>query len=106
MQQPAPAELGGASRGWVVNVLSHMGVRRFSAIEFLVVLVLWIVSASFLWQIKYGDLIETVLATLALWSAVLAVSSRRRTLVTAILLMAPGFVCKWVNHVRPDVMPP
>lgn len=90
----------------VVDFLSRMGVRRFSSIEFLVVLVLWIVSASFLWQIKHGDLIEAALATLVMLSAVVAVSSSRGTLVAAILLITPMLVCKWINHLRPDVMPP
>jgi voltage-gated potassium channel len=90
----------------VVDFLSRMGVRRFSAIELLIVLVLWIVSASFLWSIRYGDLIEAVITTLVMFSAVVAVSTSRGTLVKAILLVVPAFTCKWVNHVRPDVMPP
>jgi voltage-gated potassium channel len=87
-------------------LLSRMGVRRFSAVELLLVLVLWIVAASFLWNIKYGDLIETVITTLVMLSAVVAVSTSRKILVTAVLLAVPTFTCKWVSHVRPDVMPP
>ncbi|HVP10642.1 MAG TPA: potassium channel family protein [Phycisphaerae bacterium] len=106
MRQSVQAEPWAARSGPIVNVLSRIGVRRFSAFELLVVLVLWIVSASFFWQIKYGDLIEAVLMTLVMLSAVLAVSNSRGTLVVAILLAAPAFTCKWLSHVRPDVMPP
>ena len=106
MQESGQAELKSGRSGPVIDVLSRMGVRRFSAIEFLVVLALWIVSAAFLWHIKYGDLIEVVLATLVMLSAVVAISRRRGTLVAAIFLATPAFVCKWVNHFRPDVMPP
>jgi voltage-gated potassium channel len=106
MQQSAHPESGNGRGGLIVSLLSRMYVRRFSAFELLVVLVLWIISASFLWRIKYGNLIEAALTTLVMMSAVLAVSKRRRTLVAATVVMAPAIVCKWVNHIRPDVMPP
>jgi len=86
--------------------LRWLRIRRFSSVEFLVVLVLWIVSASFLFQLRNGDVIESLIATLVLSSAVLTVGGHRRTLVAAILLAMPIVACRWLNHLRPDLMPP
>lgn len=92
--------------GRAVEALARGKVRRFSAIEFLFALVLWLVSSPFVWSLEYGQLIETALATLVLLSAVLAVGARRRTLVAALLLVIPAVVTKWLNHWRPDLVPP
>jgi len=54
----------------------------------------------------YGILILSVLLTLVLLSALLAVSSRRGTLIWGIILATPALAGKWVNYVRPDLMPP
>jgi hypothetical protein len=89
----------------VADLLARKLVRRFSAVEFLVVLVVWIASGFFVVQIRYGDLIEAVLATVVLFSAVVAVGGRRRTLVLAVALGTPTFICKWINHLRPDMVP-
>jgi len=79
---------------------------RFSAVELLLALVLLFVSAPFIEDLPGGDLIEAVLLTLVMVAAVLAVGGRRRTLTVALLLLSPALVGKWVNHVRPDLMPP
>ena len=89
----------------VADALARKRFRHFSAVEFLVVLTLWIMSTSFLAQIRGGSLIEAVLASAVLVSAVLAVGGRRRTLGVAFVLVAPTFVCKWLNHCWPDLMP-
>jgi len=88
------------------TALSHRSVRRFSAAELLVVLVLWLLSAPLVMQFEHGDLIEVGLATLVMLSAVVAVGGRRRTLIVAVVLVTPACVCRWINHVRPDLMPP
>jgi len=105
MRQPTQPSQSSSAFQPLANTLSHTGIRRFSAIEFFAVLVLWILSASFLFQLRYGDLIEAVLATFVLVSAVLAVGGRRRTLAIAIVLGSPVFVCKWLNHWWPAMMP-
>jgi hypothetical protein len=48
----------------------------------------------------------SVLLSLVLISAVLAVASRCRTLVVAVLLMVPAIAGRWINHFRPDLVPP
>jgi hypothetical protein len=80
-------------------------MHRFSAIEFLVVLSLWIISSSFVMRLSGGDMIEAGIASLVLVSAVAAVGGRRRTLVVAIVLAAPVLACKWLNHLHPELMP-
>ncbi|MDS4032340.1 MAG: ion channel [Candidatus Contendobacter sp.] len=82
------------------------GVFRFSVAYFLVALVLLYVTAPFVQSVRNGILIEAVLVTLVLLSAVLAVSGRRRTLWWAIGFAVPTLVEKWVNYWRPDLLPP
>ena len=104
MDTLTPAVQRHASARRTPAVLARIGIRRYSAIEFLIVLAIWIVSTSFLTRVPYGDLIEAVLSTLVFLSAVLSVGGRRRTLIVAILLVAPAFVGKWLNHCRPELV--
>ena len=82
------------------------GVFRFSVAYFLVALVLLYVTAPFVQSVRNGILIEAVLMTLVLLSAVLAVSGRRRMLAWAMVLAVPALVEKWVNYWWPDLLPP
>jgi Ion channel len=81
------------------------GVRRLSVAHFLVALVALLVTMPFLEQLKYGDLLEAILITLVLLSAVMAVGGRRRTLIAACVLVTPALVAKWIDHFRPDAIP-
>lgn len=65
-----------------------------------------LVTGPFLEHIPGGDLIATLAMTLVLMSAVMAVGHRRKTLATAIVLVVPALLAKWVEHVRPDALPP
>ncbi len=60
----------------------------------------------FVEEMKGGELIVAILLTLVLISAVLAVASRRRTLIIALLLAIPAVAGRWINHFRPDLVPP
>jgi len=68
--------------------------------------VLLYVTAPFVQSVRNGILIEAVLMTLVLLSAVLAVSGRRRTLAWAMVFAVPALVEKWVNYWQPDLLPP
>jgi voltage-gated potassium channel len=105
MKKETPAQAGYARQGAIDQIPSRPGIRRFSALELLVMLVLWIASFSFFGQAEYYGLIESVLTTLVMISAVLAVSTSRRTLVGAVLLMIPALVSKWLDHARPGMLP-
>ncbi len=79
---------------------------RYSAIKLLVALGLLFVSAPFLEDLPQGDLIEAMLLTLVMGSAVLAVGGRRKSLIVALVLLAPALAGKWLNHFRPDLLHP
>jgi hypothetical protein len=85
---------------------ARAGLTHFSVVEFLIVLVLWIVSSAFREELKDGDLIESVLFTLVLFSAVLAVGAQRKVLIAGVVLVVPAIAGKWLNHFRPDIIPP
>ena len=81
-------------------------MRRLSAVELLIALGLLFFSLPFVEEIKGGDIIVSILLSLVLISAVLAVANRRRTFVVAVLLAIPAVVGRWINHFRPDLLPP
>jgi voltage-gated potassium channel len=79
---------------------------RYSALELLLALGLLFVSAPFVEDLPRGDLIEGVLLTLVMVSAVLAVGGRRKVLIVALVLLVPALAGKWLNHLRPDLLHP
>lgn len=85
--------------------VASVGVRRLSVVRFLFALVILLVLLPFTEQIPNGELIESVLLTLVLLSAVAAVGGRRRTLIAAAVLVTPAVICKWVDHFWPGVIP-
>jgi len=89
-----------------VLISRHEGVLRFSGVQFLLALILLIVTGPFIDQLEYGMLIESVLITLVLFSALLAIGGRRSTLIRGSVLVIPALVGKWVNYFRPDLAPP
>jgi len=88
------------------NVADEKELIRFSLRYFLAMLVLMIVVFPFAEMIPNGILILSVLMTLALLSALPAIGSRRSTLIWGIILATPMLAGKWVNYLRPDLMPP
>lgn len=88
-----------------VNASSGEGLFHFSVGYFLVALVLMFTTLPFMLRIRGGDLIESVLLTVVFISGVLATGGSRRNLTLAILLVIPAVAAKWVNHLRPDLMP-
>jgi hypothetical protein len=85
---------------------ARIGMRRFSTAEFLAALILLLVAAPFLDDLKNGETIEVALMTLVLVSGVLAVGRTHRTLVLAVVLVLPAVLARWVSHFRPDWVPP
>ena len=82
------------------------GLLRFSGVYFLSALILLIVTVPFIERLEYGILIESVLMTLVLFSAMLAIGRRRSTLVLGSVLVIPALAGKWANYFRPDLAPP
>ena len=87
-------------------VLRPLRFRRFSTVELLVALALLLFFFPFVEEIKGGDLILSLLLSLVLLAAVLAVSDRKRVLVIALVLAIPAVGGRWINHFRPDLVPP
>jgi hypothetical protein len=88
------------------SVSRRLGLRRFSTVQLLIVLALLFFFFPFVEEVKGGELIVSILLSLVLLSAVLAVASSRRTLVVALLLAVPAVGGRWINHFRPDLLPP
>lgn len=83
-----------------------LGAPRYSTVKLLIALALLFISAPFVEDLPQGDLIEAVLMTLVMVSSVLAVGGHRRTLIAALALVVPAIIGKWINHLRPDLLPP
>ena len=82
------------------------GRRHFSAVQLLIALVLFFIFAPFVEELKAGDLIVSGLFSLVLIAGVVAVAQRKRTLVIAIAIALPAIGGRWINHLRPDLLPP
>jgi hypothetical protein len=80
--------------------------RRFTTVQLLVALGLLFVAFPFVEEVKGGNVIVSVLFSLVLLSAVLAVAERKSILVVAIVLAIPAIGGRWINHLRPDLVPP
>ena len=80
--------------------------RRFTTVQLLIALGLLFFSFPFVEEVKGGNLIVSILFSLVLLSAVLAVAERKRVLITAILLAIPAIGGRWINHLQPDLVPP
>jgi len=100
--QPSPKPTTAPRRSFALP----RGGSRYSAVKLLVALALLFVSAPFVQDLPQGDLIESVLLTLVMVSAVRAVGGRRRTHIIALVLLVPALAGRWINHFRPDLMPP
>ncbi len=92
--------------GTLRSELTTPVLRRFSAIELLIVLAALFVSFPFIETLQAGGLIESILLTLVLISALLAIARRRRSAIIATLLALPTLAGRWINHYRPDLVTP
>src|SRR5947209_20311614 len=94
------------SRQPMKAVLRRLRFRRFSTVQLLIALALLFTCARFVEEIKGGDLVVSLLLSLVLLSGVFAVADRKRVLVVAIALAIPAIAGRWINHFRPDLVPP
>jgi hypothetical protein len=87
------------------DTLTHLeskGVRRFSIAYFLGILILMICASPFVGHSRAGAIIESVLTTLVLLSAVLAVGGRLRMLI-GLILAVPALLGDWLSYLRPHL---
>ncbi|HVJ58099.1 MAG TPA: potassium channel family protein [Terrimicrobiaceae bacterium] len=80
--------------------------HRFSTVELLVALVLLFLFFPFVEEVEGGDVIISILLSLVLLSAVLAVADRKGVFFIALVLVIPAIAGKWISHFRPDLVPP
>ena len=106
MTEPRTPRPEGAAPGAPARRPLTVGLRRFSTVEFLIALALMFAMTPFVEQMKHGMVVEALLMTLVLVSAVLAVGQRRRTLVVATLLVLPALVGRWLHHYWPELVSP
>src|SRR2546429_8771970 len=87
-------------------MLRRLKFRRFPAVQLLIALALFFIWAPFVEEIEGGELIVSGLFSLVLLAGVVAVADRKRVLVIAIVLAIPAIAGRWINHFRPDLIPP
>lgn len=85
---------------------ARLRFRRFSTVQLLIALALFFIWAPFVEEIEGGELIVSGLFSLVLLAGVIAVADRKRVLVIAVVLAIPAIAGKWINHFRPDLIPP
>ena len=81
-------------------------LHRFSTVQLLIALALLFIGAPFVEEIEGGHLILSFLFSLVLLAAVFAVADRKYVLVVAVVLAIPAIAGRWINHFRPDLVPP
>ena len=79
---------------------------RFSTVQLLIALGLFFIWAPFVEEIEGGELVVSALFSLVLLAGVVAVADSKRVLVIAIVLAIPAIAGRWMNHFRPDLVPP
>ena len=81
-----------------------MFVRRYSAVELLITILLLFAVTPFVQNLRHGRVIESALVTLLLLSAVLVVAGRR-SVFWGIVLVSPALVGRWLHHLNPELFP-
>jgi len=84
----------------------RLSLRQLSGAELLIALIVLFVSFPFVETLRAGAMIKSILLTLVLVSALLAIAGRGRILTIAAIMAAPALAARWINQYRPDLMPP
>lgn len=80
-----------------------MKLRKYSAVELLITLVLFFILGPFVDQLEHGEFFISCLVALVLVAALRAVGGRRRTLVIATVLALFVVIARGIAHFRPDL---
>src|SRR5262249_23498870 len=83
-----------------------IALRKFSAVDLWIALFALVVSIPFSEPLRAGVLIESILISIVLISAIFTVAASRRALLIAVVLALPTLAGRWIHQFRPDVMPP
>lgn len=85
---------------------SLLRLLHYSSAHLLVALVLLLVTTPFVEESRGGDLLETIMVTVVLISAGLAVGGHRRILGVAMILLIPTILANWTHHLFPNLVSP
>jgi hypothetical protein len=88
------------------QVMRRLGMDRFSTVQLLAALAVLLIAAPFVEELHGGHLILSVLFSVVLLAAVLAVAKRKRSLAIALVLAVPALTVRWINYFRPDLVHP
>jgi hypothetical protein len=94
------------SRHSMNQVLKRLKFRRFSTVQLLIALAVLLIAAPFVEELEGGHLILSVLFSLVLLAAVVAVANRKRSLAIALVIAIPAIIMRWINQLRPDLLHP
>jgi hypothetical protein len=89
----------------LVSESSRFGLRRYSAVELLVTLILFFAIAPFVDEMRGGDLIATGLLIAVMVAAVCAVRRERWAIITAVVLLVLGGTAKALSDFFPGTVP-
>jgi hypothetical protein len=78
---------------------------RLPAARLLIALLLYIIIAPFLVPYQHGQLVSSVLLTVVLVNAALAMGNRQWTFVAARSLLILALVTRWLAQLRPGLLP-
>ena len=80
--------------------------RRFTNAQLLIALALLFFFFPFVEEVKGGDIINSILLSLVLLCAVVAVADHKAIFFIALVLAVPAIAGRWISHFRPDLVPP
>jgi voltage-gated potassium channel len=94
------------SKTKISKLSRRIGVRRFSAVELLISLVMFVVMTPFLDDSVTAPYLEPLVLTLVLVAGLLAVGGRRHVLWAGTVLLLPAIVSRWLHHLYPEFVSP
>jgi hypothetical protein len=89
----------------ILRFLRRARVRRFTSVQLLVSLLAFLVFSPMAELSTALGIVESVLMTTILISALAVVGVRRRLLILSIILVVPPFLGRWALHLAPDLLP-
>jgi len=92
----------GVARSLLVARTRRSEPSRYFAAQFLIALILLLCISPVLEQSARGDMLEGVLLTIVMLSAIPAAGGRPRSVLIAGLLALPAIVGKWLHHFHPE----
>ena len=81
-------------------------LRRFSSIELLIALGLLIFLFPLIEESAWSGILESILFSVVLLSALFAIANRKTVVIVAALLVLPALTARWIHLYRPDIVPP